>query len=255
MTKLLIDELPLILLPNLAKDIGLNEAIIVQQIHYWIEHEGPDGRKYGKVVDGRRWIRNSVDGWQKTNFPFFSASQIYRALSSLEKGNLIQSRKDLNDASYDRTKWYTINYPIFHQREMELSKMQNGILASEDTIPDTTKKTPDTEPAKPNKPKTEYVKRSEMMEKVFANARGCDVPDWENGNPRGLMKTWRHPLNQILNSCDGNIENACFAIRETVRKMKEEHLTFSTPIQILKTADSVIIDLKNKVEEKTYVIT
>lgn len=50
MSKLLIEEPPLQVLPSLAVTIGLNEAIIIQQIHYWlrdsrngIEHEGRRG--------------------------------------------------------------------------------------------------------------------------------------------------------------------------------------------------------------------
>jgi hypothetical protein len=37
MSKLLLDEQPLLIMPKLATKIGLNESIIVQQIHYWNE--------------------------------------------------------------------------------------------------------------------------------------------------------------------------------------------------------------------------
>ena len=141
MSKLLIDENPLILLPSLAKAIGLHEAIIIQQIHYWIEHHGPDGKRYGQVEEGKRWIRNTVADWKKSNFCFFSNSQIYRTLKSLEKQDLVTSRKDLNKTGYDRTKWYTINYPILRQREMDFINTQNGFDSSEDTIPETTTET------------------------------------------------------------------------------------------------------------------
>lgn len=36
MSKLLIDDYPIQVLPKLAKVIGLNEAIILQQLHYWL---------------------------------------------------------------------------------------------------------------------------------------------------------------------------------------------------------------------------
>ena len=141
MSKLLIEENPLILLPNLAKEIGLHEAIIIQQLHYWIEHKGPDGRRYGTLRDKMRWIRNTVSDWQKSNFCFLSESQIYRALKSLEDRELILSRKDLNKLGYDRTKWYTIDYAILRQREMDFTPARNGFYASEDTIPETTSET------------------------------------------------------------------------------------------------------------------
>ena len=47
MSRLLINEPPLIVLPSLAKEIGLNEAIIVQQIQYWLS--APGGGAYRVV--------------------------------------------------------------------------------------------------------------------------------------------------------------------------------------------------------------
>ena len=40
MSRLLIDEPPLQVLPSLAREIGLNEAIMLQQIHYWLLKSG-----------------------------------------------------------------------------------------------------------------------------------------------------------------------------------------------------------------------
>ena len=36
MSKLLINESPLTVLPHLATEIGLNEAIFIQQVQYWL---------------------------------------------------------------------------------------------------------------------------------------------------------------------------------------------------------------------------
>ena len=36
MSKLLIQDRPIMILPTLAIKIGLNESIILQQIHYWL---------------------------------------------------------------------------------------------------------------------------------------------------------------------------------------------------------------------------
>lgn len=56
LSSLLIDEHPLVVLPSLAKEIGLNEAIMMQQIHFWINK-----RKHFK--DGKYWVYNTYDGW------------------------------------------------------------------------------------------------------------------------------------------------------------------------------------------------
>lgn len=105
MSKLLINEPPLQVLPTLAARIGLNEAIFLQQLHYWITNP-----KWGQEVDGRRWVRNTVAEWQVENFPFWSINTIRRVVASLEQSGLVLTRDDLNSLNYDKTKWYSIDY-------------------------------------------------------------------------------------------------------------------------------------------------
>ena len=95
-----LDEHPLVFLPSLAVAIGLDEAIIVQQIHYWVEK-----MKIKRDVD---WVYNSYKDWQK-QFPFFSVSHIRRTIKRLEDDGILIS-DNFNKVRADRTKWYTINY-------------------------------------------------------------------------------------------------------------------------------------------------
>ena len=105
MSKLLINEYPLQVLPTLATYIGLNEAIVLQQIHYWLNNP-----KVGTEKDGRKWVRNSLDEWIDDNFPFWDKSTLRRALANLKSDGFIADRSDLNRMKIDRTLWYTINY-------------------------------------------------------------------------------------------------------------------------------------------------
>lgn len=99
--KLLIDEYPLIVLPTLAAAIGLNEAIVLQQIHYWMP-------KSTFEHDGKTWIYNTAAQWQE-QLPFWSESTIRRALNSLKKQGLIEVER-LSPDRRDKTSYYTINY-------------------------------------------------------------------------------------------------------------------------------------------------
>jgi hypothetical protein len=105
MSKLLINEPPLQLLPSLAMYVGLNEAIILQQLHYWALNP-----KMGKMDGERKWIRNSAREWRESNFPFWSEKTIAKILKRLERKKFIDSRNDFNTHGYDRTKWYSLNY-------------------------------------------------------------------------------------------------------------------------------------------------
>ena len=98
---LLISEPPLQVLPSLAVKIGLNEAIILQQIHYWL-------LRSNNVRDGYKWVYNSYSEWNK-QFPFFSRNTMIRAFNSLEKQGLLITA-NYNKAGFDKTKWYRIDY-------------------------------------------------------------------------------------------------------------------------------------------------
>ena len=97
-----------------------------------------------------------------------------------------------------------------------------------------------------SKKKTQSSIKLEYLERVFADARGCDPPDWTRARDApGLQKTWRTPLRQILKQCQDDEERAGGVVRRTVAQMKKDRLTFSMPIQILATAESMMIDEKS----------
>ena len=102
MSEYLLNKRPILFNPEVAEVIGLNQAIVLQQINYWIN------KPFAKEIDGKRWIYNSIDQWQKDNFPFWSERTIRRILKKLEDEELIISGR-FNKATYDQTKWYTIN--------------------------------------------------------------------------------------------------------------------------------------------------
>lgn len=121
--RLLYDESPLVVQPTLAKAIGLNEAIILQQIHYWMKKEAS-----GKVIDGVHWMFNSLSAWQE-QFPWWSESTIYRTLESLEKLELIKTGS-FNRRKGDRTKWYTLNYAVYHELEAKVAADEQAAEAA-----------------------------------------------------------------------------------------------------------------------------
>ena len=142
-SKLLIAESPLLILPSLAKKIGLNEAIILQQMHYWISN--PLNQN---IKDERVWVYNTINEW-RNQFPFWGLNTIIRAIESLEAKKLIITGQ-YNKLARDRTKWYTIDYDslecldvgTFTQNEtFHLPKMGKSIYPKwVNVLPETTTK-------------------------------------------------------------------------------------------------------------------
>ena len=105
MNKVLFNKAPIVIDTVLASKIGLNEAIVLQQIHYWIE---VNKAKKSNFYHEKYWTYNSMKEWGKA-FPFFSDATIRRIFASLEKSGILQAG-NYNKAKMDRTKWYTIDY-------------------------------------------------------------------------------------------------------------------------------------------------
>jgi hypothetical protein len=129
MSKLLVNETPMMVLPKLATKIGLNETIFLQQLHYWLKESK-------HVHDGHQWVYNTYEGWHG-QFPFWSISTIRRIISKLEQEQLIITG-NYNRLKLDKTKWYRINYealepfydeeiipPVQNEEEMSVPMIQD----------------------------------------------------------------------------------------------------------------------------------
>ncbi len=111
MSKLLLDEYPLIVIPSLAKAVGINGAIILQQLHYWLQ-------KSKNVEDGEVWRYQTYDDWSK-EMPWLSAVGVRKILKKLEQDGYIITG-NYNKRKMDKTIWYRIayNHPIFKGKSM-----------------------------------------------------------------------------------------------------------------------------------------
>ncbi len=126
MSKLLMDEHPIQVMPTLASHIGLNEAIILQQMHYWLSKSNHDH-------DGRKWIYNTVKGWAE-QFPFWSESTIKRAINNLTKKELVVIG-NYNKAKFDKTLWYSIDYDKLDELERVNNRLGQNELTSSSKRP------------------------------------------------------------------------------------------------------------------------
>jgi hypothetical protein len=133
--KLLFNSPPLVVNRELAGLIGLNEAIVLQQLHYWIENNRTADRNNR---EGFCWTYNSIKNWQASDFPFWSFDTVKRTFASLERKGLLITG-NFNRLKLDQTKWYRIDYEALEtlispisakcpNAEMQNAPMQEGIL-------------------------------------------------------------------------------------------------------------------------------
>ncbi len=120
MSNLLLDDQPLVISPSLAKLIGLNEAIFLQQLHYWLQ-------KSMHNIEERKWVYNTFQAWQE-QFPFWGVNTIKRIVEKLEQTGILLTA-NYNSSKIDRTKWYSIDY----EKLSQITTAQNGTMDAENS--------------------------------------------------------------------------------------------------------------------------
>jgi len=252
---LLIDEPALQVLPSLAKAIGLEEAIILQQLHYWLNNPRVAGREH----DGRKWIYNSYQEWQD-NFPFWSVQQIQRIFLNLERGGVVIAEK-LDSKKHDQTKFYTLDYDALCA--MQHIKFESSSVSESNDVNKELHRLPETtgayaprtieEAIFAGKPVTNDMldqKAAEMRDAAnliemgcpragslalaFMEERGIVFP---NSKVKGQRKAAREMLAQGVNA-----EH----VREAVRELVSKGMTVTDLYSVEKTA----VNLANKPQEK-----
>ena len=130
---------------EIAKEYGVNCAIILQHLFFWIEKNRANEKNYH---DGRYWTYNSVKAFSEL-FPYMTDKQIRTALKTLESEGLVITG-NYNSSAYDRTKWYALTdraLSIFLSGNNDLPKKANGSSEKGEPIPDNkTDNKPDIKP-------------------------------------------------------------------------------------------------------------
>ena len=118
---------------EVAEKYGLTEAILLENIFFWVEKNKANNRHY---YDGHYWTYNTLEA-MVCLFPYFTKSTIHRTLSRMVKSGLI-IKGNYNKAGYDRTVWYTVTPRIYSFLKMGNGnpKMGNAYSQNGTTIPD-----------------------------------------------------------------------------------------------------------------------
>ena len=119
---LLMPSRPIVINPNLAYSIGLNEAIALQQVNYWLKETNS-----GLERDGVRWIYNTNEQWLE-QFPFWSESTLKRTFTRLKTLGVLKIEQ-LNKSQRDMTNYYTINYESELLDEVKVTKSMSSKCA------------------------------------------------------------------------------------------------------------------------------
>jgi hypothetical protein len=108
---------------DMAELIGIEAAILFNQIKYWISKCGRDIDN----LDGK-WIYNSLAEWHK-QFRYWSMYKLRKTIKSLEDLGLIKSIK-VNARKWNHTKWYTVDYNKYKNLLKKIKNKKNTDLST-----------------------------------------------------------------------------------------------------------------------------
>lgn len=94
----------------IAKDVGVEEAIMFSNIYFWVDHNAKKESEYHFHED-TYWMFNTIRDFTE-QYCFWTTSAIRRILTNLEKNGYIKTGV-FNKYGYDKTKWYTVTEKAF----------------------------------------------------------------------------------------------------------------------------------------------
>lgn len=231
---------------ELAKEVGIEPAILYQNIVHWINKNEANDKHFYK---DRHWTYNSVKAFNKL-FPYMTAYKISAGLKKLEDMGLIVSGS-FNKSAYDRTKWYAIGDlkdvdSISRKPKMETLNNENGFEDFKEPIPNVNtdvnsnlnfykkdnKKENQTSLESVKDEKKKEKKSSAQKKKKFGKkemkeillkhgANEQHIEDWFAVRDKKRAVYTKTALNGVLNECKRNN----FSIAEAIRISAENNWT------------------------------
>jgi hypothetical protein len=130
---LLFDEAPIAFSPTLARRIGLHEAILLQQIHYWLHHKSRDpGRYQDYYINGRFWVKWNMQEMM-AHVPLGRSADPYKRTIKLLKEQSILLVAQHWKSRYINTNFYSIDYSNL---ELLIKKNASDTTGGNATEPD-----------------------------------------------------------------------------------------------------------------------
>lgn len=175
---------------DLAKRYGIEEAIVLKHLFFWIQRNSVNERHYH---DGRYWTYNTAKGFTEI-FPYMNQKKVYYVLKKLEEAGLIKIGK-YNANRYDQTRWYALtdlalsHFPILGTADFlnlgERAEKNGEPIPDVNHIPSISlvsssiKNKPDTTDTKDTTGHKYGTYKNVLMTDAQMTALKDEFPDWE----------------------------------------------------------------------------
>lgn len=117
---------------ELAKQLGIAEALIFKHISYWVEENRKKNKYY---FEGKYWTYNTIQAFCD-KFSYLTGYEVKKAINTLLKEEYILEG-NYNHNKMNRTRWFTVGEPknaICRNQQMHLSNSTNAIVENDKSI-------------------------------------------------------------------------------------------------------------------------
>lgn len=195
--------------PEIAKSVGMNAAVIYQNILFWCEKNAANGKN---IREGRAWTYNSRSAFEVL-FPYLTPKQIRTALDKLLEVELLVSGVFNKDAR-DRTKWYAV--PAL-DGIMQMPPMADTLAPEGQPLPDIN---PDI-----NKPQTPKGADDLFLSKKMEPNIKQEIKDIEEGFQEFWKTIWpSHPRKKAKYDCEQLYKKTCLGQYKKAEKISPKQL-------------------------------
>lgn len=204
MSRLLINENPLVISPTLVIELGSFEAAaFIQQLHFWL---GVSQHQF----DGRAWIYNTQEQCVEMMRGTISKSTAKRIVKKLIERNLVEVQQ-LHTNKWNKTNYFTINYGELANLEQKYSSnpcVSDWVKLNQSSGSDCTNRVDQVEPI-------EQVKVSQSLQK------NTTEENLQNTNDIQFEEFWKTVPNK-----DGK-KTAQTAFKKAIKKVSIEDLVIA----------------------------
>lgn len=115
---------------DVAKDCGIEEAILLHNFHFWLSKNAANEKHFH---DGLYWFYNSKRAFVDL-FPYMNETKIFRSIKNLEERGFVV-KGNYNTDKWNKTNWYAITkFGLTYMQTKGYSISVFGALFQNDTI-------------------------------------------------------------------------------------------------------------------------
>lgn len=108
---------------EIAEKYGVNEAIFIYNIFFWLNHNEANRRHFYK---GRYWTYNTKKAFAEL-FPFWTYEQVKNIIKKLCE-NAVLMTDNFNENTWDRTTWYSLSDEMLSYVKNNGNTSKNALL-------------------------------------------------------------------------------------------------------------------------------